>query len=561
MAGETAGELVDPTLTRAWLYALTRNECLRAAARRSAGWTRRPGRRPPSWPAGTGWPPAEVAAVLGGPAPARGRARARRSRSLRRPGGCAPSWSRPSGSRRPAAAPSWPAAPTPTTPRASRSRSAPAGSAPARSPGPRRPRCSVALAMLVTLPPGGADQRAARAPPLRRARSGRARSPHTGGAAHARPRRGSRRPPPRLGRRPARTAGGPPAGRRPAGSPVRAERAGIAGGSVRGPAAHRPAGERRPGPDCGATWAADLRVRAYGQEQAAVARVTAGADGAGTVALAAGRRGSWRVRAGGPADRRRRRSSVRAARRRSSTTAARSPPAASARRPAPAAAPGPGSGPAASATSPKRPSSARHCSYAARISARLAGHEVPPHQHRLAERLAAEQQHPGVRASAVSASSSPAAAEVGEPALGDRLAVDRDRAGQRHQPVLEVRPQRPRSRCPGAAPASAPTSGVSCRVGAVTPASVPASTVSSDWSSSTPGSSAWCGEGRLAEPGGVRLGHPQLHPLQRAAEAAGRLLRVGHAPAGGHQVELAGRDQLLRCRGCPGAAPGRRRAR
>ena len=61
VAGEAAGELVDPALSRAWLYALTRNECLR--------------RRPAAWPAAEaeaaelagrqGLAAAEVAAVLG----------------------------------------------------------------------------------------------------------------------------------------------------------------------------------------------------------------------------------------------------------------------------------------------------------------------------------------------------------------------------------------------------------------------------------------------------------------------------------------------------------------
>jgi len=61
VAGETAGELVDPALSLAWLHALTRNECLR--------------RRPATWPAveaeaaelaaQQGLAAAEVAAVLG----------------------------------------------------------------------------------------------------------------------------------------------------------------------------------------------------------------------------------------------------------------------------------------------------------------------------------------------------------------------------------------------------------------------------------------------------------------------------------------------------------------
>ena len=59
------------------------------------------------------------------------------------------------------------------------------------------------------------------------------------------------------------------------------------------------------------------------------------------------------------------------------------------------------------------------------------------------------------------------------------------------------------------------------------------------------------GERRLAEPGVVRLRHPQLHAVQSAAIAAGRLLGVGDPAPGGHQVELARGDQLLGAEAVP----------
>ena len=52
-------------------------------------------------------------------------------------------------------------------------------------------------------------------------------------------------------------------------------------------------------------------------------------------------------------------------------------------------------------------------------------------------------------------------------------------------------------------------------------------------------------EGWWAVPGGRRLGDPQLDAVDLASIAAGALFGVGHAVAGGHEVELAGRDDLL----------------
>ncbi|MFL6128973.1 MAG: hypothetical protein ACJ73E_07895, partial [Mycobacteriales bacterium] len=69
VAGETAGELVDRALARAWLYALTRNECLRLASRRCTDW---PVADAEAAELGRwhGLAPAEVGAVLGYAAPA-----------------------------------------------------------------------------------------------------------------------------------------------------------------------------------------------------------------------------------------------------------------------------------------------------------------------------------------------------------------------------------------------------------------------------------------------------------------------------------------------------------
>jgi hypothetical protein len=45
--------------------------------------------------------------------------------------------------------------------------------------------------------------------------------------------------------------------------------------------------------------------------------------------------------------------------------------------------------------------------------------------------------------------------------------------------------------------------------------------------------------------GPLGLGDPELDAVQHAAEAAGRLLGVGDAVPGGHEVQLAGADELF----------------
>jgi hypothetical protein len=52
-------------------------------------------------------------------------------------------------------------------------------------------------------------------------------------------------------------------------------------------------------------------------------------------------------------------------------------------------------------------------------------------------------------------------------------------------------------------------------------------------------------ERRLAVPRRLRLGHPELHAVQRAAVVARRLLGVRQPAPGGHEVELPWADDLL----------------
>jgi len=51
-------------------------------------------------------------------------------------------------------------------------------------------------------------------------------------------------------------------------------------------------------------------------------------------------------------------------------------------------------------------------------------------------------------------------------------------------------------------------------------------------------------EGRCAVAGGFRLGHPELHGVQ-LCRVPRILLGVRHAVAGGHEIQLAGPDELL----------------
>ncbi len=53
-------------------------------------------------------------------------------------------------------------------------------------------------------------------------------------------------------------------------------------------------------------------------------------------------------------------------------------------------------------------------------------------------------------------------------------------------------------------------------------------------------------EGRIAVAGAVGLCDPQLHAMQIAAVGVHRLLGVHDAASGGHEVQLAGSNELLR---------------
>ena len=288
VAGETAGELVDPALTRAWLYALTRNECLRLASRRTAG-----------WPAGAaeaaeladrhGLAPAEVAAVLGhavrpeaepgAPVPAAAppewlraelvaalgvEAAGRRAELARRAHPYDPEgFPVPVGSRRLSArALAWSAAAA----------------------------VLVALGLLVTLPAGGP--------------TGALPGPGLAAAAPA-PAGADAAPLPTLPARP--FSSGPlatSAGSRPQSAPDRgADRRSATAGPADGAVSRPPTGgdqrfprttllvSVRPTGDCGDTWTAGVGARVYGRDQADIAAVTASAAGR-TVSLA-GADGSW----------------------------------------------------------------------------------------------------------------------------------------------------------------------------------------------------------------------------------------------------------------------------
>ena len=58
-------------------------------------------------------------------------------------------------------------------------------------------------------------------------------------------------------------------------------------------------------------------------------------------------------------------------------------------------------------------------------------------------------------------------------------------------------------------------------------------------------------EGGRSVPGRRRLRHPELHAVQRSLVATRRLLGVRDAAPGGHEVELAGPDDLLGAEAVP----------
>ena len=89
-----------------------------------------------------------------------------------------------------------------------------------------------------------------------------------------------------------------------------------------------------------------------------------------------------------------------------------------------------------------------------------------------------------------------------------------------------------------------PAWSVSRRAGESTSPNPPITTVTTAWSSSTLWEVGVMFErGRLVS-GVVGLGDPELDAVQ-LAEVAGAFFGVGHAVAGGHEVELTRRDHLL----------------
>jgi hypothetical protein len=295
VAGETAGELVDPAMTRAWLYALTRNECLRLTSRRPAerpdadaeatelGWRHglaaaeigavlghpaRPGADPgPAVPvrAPPGWVRAELVAALGVEEAGRRAELARRAHPYDPEGFPVPVDHR----RLSARALTWSAAAV----------------------------VLIALSLLVILPAGGSSH-ALPGPALAAAASApavadaavtplptlAATSLDAAPATTAAPR-------PRPG--PDRGADRRPAANAPAGAPAAQERT-AAGDGDRGWQTTLLV-SWQPGSDCAGDWTAELRVRAYGPDQAAITQVTASVTSgaaARTVALAPDG-GSW----------------------------------------------------------------------------------------------------------------------------------------------------------------------------------------------------------------------------------------------------------------------------
>ncbi len=303
VAAETVGELVNPGLTRAWLYALTRNECLRVANHRSAGWpsaeveaaelagrheltlaevatilgraVRPSGEPEPPVPvmATPEWVRAELAAATGVEAAGRRAELAARAHPYDSEGFPIALDSR----RLSARALAWSAAAA----------------------------VLVALALLATLPGGGGIASSALPGP---ARAAAVVAPVAGGPEPA--------PLPTLRATPfgvVASTGAP----RPAPAPDRgADRRtttpaptpadpDAAAGSRTDGTADDDGGRRiallvsaRRTDDCDGSWTAGIRVWAYGREQGAVARVTVSAPGAGPVVLSGGD-GSWSGELGG----------------------------------------------------------------------------------------------------------------------------------------------------------------------------------------------------------------------------------------------------------------------
>src|SRR3954451_13863526 len=170
-------------------------------------------------------------------------------------------------------------------------------------------------------------------------------------------------------------------------------------------------------------------------------------------------------------------------------------------------------------------------------------HEVPPHQHRLLERDAADEERagplPNRERDLVSAD-----AEISQVAWLDDDVVDEAGATEHHEGVLVVRAEWNRR------PARTEVEVDADMVG-VAPSGRGEIIDGTDHDGGDrvielePWEVGVMFEGGGSVPGVGRLGDPELHAVQVAAVSAGALFGVGDAATSGHEVELAGRDHLL----------------
>ena len=172
-----------------------------------------------------------------------------------------------------------------------------------------------------------------------------------------------------------------------------------------------------------------------------------------------------------------------------------------------------------------------------------AGDEVPPHEHGLGEGHAAEDQgaerRVGLERALVAAQ-----AEIGQDARLDDCVPHPYATVEDHKRVLVVGAERDDDRAGALDPQ------LDAHVRRVAPCRGLGAGEVPDQHGGRAAVDLQAGqlgvvlEGRVAVAGGLGLGHPELDRVQHRA-AAGILLGVRHAVAGGHEVELAGPDELL----------------
>ena len=171
------------------------------------------------------------------------------------------------------------------------------------------------------------------------------------------------------------------------------------------------------------------------------------------------------------------------------------------------------------------------------------GHVVPPHQELLGERHAADEK--GARLGAAPESAFVATLpEVREVAWDHGLAVHVDRSLEHHHGVLVVGYQRQRGGPGPQAEVGADVVGVAPGGGALA-GELPDEERADRAVELHRGQIGVVLEVGLAVAARVGLGDPELDAVQRPGVRAGGLLGVRHAVAGGHQVQLAGTQQLL----------------